>query len=128
MRRDIDRLMAAYDLSALIIFGDKAPNAYRDYLTKRAKFGGLVIKKRGEDPIIIASGMEIGEAAKSGLKVQTSYDFGSNELYNLAPYFQKFGITGRVAFYGVADVANVLKRVADLQSAVPGIEIAIDAD
>jgi Xaa-Pro aminopeptidase len=127
MKSDIDRLMAEENLSLLIVMGDDNPNPYREYLTNRARFHGLVFKKRGEAPIIVANGMELDEAAKSGLEVHQPYDFGIDDMYDLGAYLERWNITGRIAVVGVADIAVTLRRLAELHQRLPSIEVASDA-
>ncbi|MEP7289069.1 MAG: M24 family metallopeptidase [Chloroflexota bacterium] len=139
MKSDLDRLMAEADLEAIVVFGDKAANPYRDYLTKRSKAQGSVFKRRGEPAIfVVQSGMEIGEAQKSGLQVYTLYDFGSSDLakqHSSAPdlyardlfcnILRKLEITGRVAFFGVADINMSLVQFAGLRDCLPDLEPVI---
>ena len=141
MKADIDRLMAAYGLDAIVVLGDETPNTYRDYLTQRARASGIVIKKRNEAGIFIVGGMEIDEAAKSGLIVQTLHDFDYAALYDrygdqpevfrrelFLNYFRKLGITGRVGFYGTADISTTLPRILALQGSTPDIEVVIGGE
>ena len=76
MKSDLDRLMQTYSLEAIFVLGGEMPNMQRDYLMKGAHTSGYVIKKRGAEPVAIVGGMEIDEAAKSGLKIYTYQDFG----------------------------------------------------
>jgi Xaa-Pro aminopeptidase len=143
MRADLDRLMEEVNLDAFVVWGDETPNTYRDYLTGRAKASGTILKKRGETAVFIVSGMEVDEAAHSGLTVRTPYDFGLGDLAKqykgdtrtiqrelFLNYFRLLGITGRVAFYGAADVANVLNRFLAMQPhfAAMGIEAVVEGD
>src|ERR1044071_4206046 len=122
MKSDLDRLMVEAGLDAIVVMGDAAPNAYRDYLTNRSKANGSVIKKRGEDGVfILRSNMERGEAASSGLKLYTMHDFGESELRKkygaqrdlitrelFCNILRQLEIVGKVAFFGVADVNQTL--------------------
>lgn len=144
MKADLDRLMEEYKLDAIVVLGGEAPNTYRDYLTNRAKAGGTVFKKRGEEAIFITGGMEVDEAAKSGLKVYTFHDFGMEEIAKkyagqanaqelilrelYQTIFQKLGVTGRVAFYGTVDLSATLPLVLALHDGVPNLDIVIGGE
>ncbi|HLY28294.1 MAG TPA: M24 family metallopeptidase [Aggregatilineales bacterium] len=141
MHSDIDRLMAEYNLDSIVILGDKAPNPYRDYLTRRSKAVGHLFKKRGEAPVfVIQSAMERGEAAHSGLQVYTQFDFGEHDLvqkYNgpgpevkrdlFCAMLRRFEITGRVAFFGVADVSSTLQMLLPIHDCIPNLEIVLES-
>ncbi|GAB4544320.1 MAG: hypothetical protein OHK0023_00930 [Anaerolineae bacterium] len=139
MRADLDRLMQEANLDAVIVLGDETPNTFRDYLTKRAKAGGIVIKKRGEMPILLVGQMELDEAAKSGLKVMSvnELDFASilrqfqgdraaarREMF--LAIFRKLNISGRVGFYGAVEVTPLIANILALQDSNLPIEIALD--
>src|SRR3954470_6010883 len=133
MKSDLDRLMAEADLDAIVILGDKAGNPYRDYLTNRSKATGSLFKKRDKKPtFVVQSGMEIGEANLSGLPVYTQHDFGASDLaqkYNgaadliardlICNILRKLEITGRVAFFGVADVNLTIIQMMGLRDCLP---------
>ena len=132
MKSDIDRLMAARDLAAIIVAGDEHVNPYRHYLTNGADVtGGLVIKKHGADPVMIVNGMEIEEAAKSGLTVYSQTDLGWHELVKEAEgsrtkaqvafwgrCLEKLEVkSGKIGVYGVGDL-NVFIELMRLMNPV----------
>ena len=80
MKADLDRLMTERALDALLIFPGENEDPYRTYLSNSVQHSGLVIKRRGDAPVIIVNGMERDEAARSGLPVHTYDDFGYSEL------------------------------------------------
>lgn len=141
MKADIDRFMQDHHLDAIVVLGGEGPNPYRDYLTGRAKASGPIFKKRGEKAVFVVSGMEIEEAAKSGLDIRTPYDFEMGELFKkfgatpkimqreiFLNYFRKLNITGRVALFGVADVAATLPLILALQDSTLNIELVVGGD
>ena len=71
MKSDLDRLMAERHYAALLVSGGADHNPPMYYLANGAKVGEatLLVKKRGEEPVLFVSGMERDEAAKSGLRV-----------------------------------------------------------
>lgn len=81
MKSDLDRLMAARGLDALIAYCNEAYSPPVDYLANGAHVTrAMVIKKRGSEPIFIVNSMEVEEAAKSGLKVYTESELGLPDL------------------------------------------------
>ncbi|MBI5930246.1 MAG: aminopeptidase P family protein [Chloroflexi bacterium] len=142
MKSDLDRLMAERNIDALIIPGNEEANPYRDYLANGVHASATVIKKRGSDPVLIANGMELDEAAKSGLKVHNMTDFGMAEILQKYRSDQQavsrefwrnilttLGIKGRVAFYGTGDVMKTWKMLKRFERDYPDlIEIIEDDD
>jgi Xaa-Pro aminopeptidase len=117
MKRDLDKLMKERGIDVLIISG--TPKTSRDlfYFTGPVTIsGGRLIKKAGEEPILVASSMERNEAAKSGLKIMTQNDFGlleiarsaSNPLEagvkSLLKICETLDVRGTVSFYGTGDI------------------------
>ncbi len=138
MKSDLDRLMQKYTIDAIFVYGGEEPNMIRSYLMNGA--GGLfVVKKRGEEPIAIVSPMEIDEAAKSGLKVYTPFDFGTADIrqrvkedhaaFNrefMIAIFEKLGLSGRVGFYGTADVMRLIWLATEVFPKLPNVQIVHD--
>lgn len=132
MKADLDRLMSARDLQAIIVTGDAEHNPPRDYLTNGAHItGGLVVKKRGSAPVLIVNAMETEEAAKSGLQVLSYYDLNYAEILNKvegdvskatiifwgAVLEQLEVPAGRIGLYGVGSLNNYLEMADRLKSA-----------
>lgn len=124
MKTDLDRLMAERALDALLIFPGENEDPYRTYLSNGAQHSGLVIKRRGDPPLIIVNGMERDEAARSGLPVHTYDDFGYGELLRAyqddrdaitaAWYrriFEEVGVGGKIGVYGVTDLNIALRTL-----------------
>ncbi|MHB8627180.1 MAG: M24 family metallopeptidase [Aggregatilineales bacterium] len=139
MKVDLDRLMAKYNLDVIFILGGEEPNTYRAYLMNGADANGHVIKKRGEPPVAIVNPMEIDEARPSGLTLYTPEDFGAGEIRKqfkgdragilkaqMAAYFDKLGLRGRLGLYGTGDVYLTAHLIHEVLSALPGIEVAFD--
>jgi Xaa-Pro aminopeptidase len=134
MKSDMDRLMAARDLQAIIVTGGEHPNMARQYLANGVDtHGGTVIKKRGDAPVLIVSAMEVDEAAKSGLTVHSYYDLGYAELIEKAEgnrtkadialwgrYIERFAIPpGKIGIYGTGDIHVYLEFTRLLAEAYP---------
>ncbi|MBN1967599.1 MAG: aminopeptidase P family protein [Anaerolineae bacterium] len=120
MKSDLDRLMAERELDAFLIVGGETENPFRKYMMSGAGGSGMVIKKRGEAPVVIIHSMEADKAAKSGLQILTSDgDFKNYELMaqysdpderTIAWYerlFAHFGLTGgRIGIYGFGELGG----------------------
>jgi len=85
MKSDLDHLMAARDLTAIVVTGEAHDNPPRNYLANGAHItGGYVIKRRGSDSVLVVNGMETEEAAKSGLQVLSLNELGWADLLTAA--------------------------------------------
>ncbi len=137
MKSDLDALMQARNLDALIVFGNAEHNPPMYYLTGGGHVShATIIKKRGEEPIYFHADMERDEAAKSGLKriPYTTYDY--EELYKKAKQdsllagamrcelmFKDAGVTsGRVGVYGTYDLSSVFGMLTQLGKLAPALE------
>jgi Xaa-Pro aminopeptidase len=129
MKSDLDRLMEANHIDALLIPASENEDPYRAYLSNGAHFSGMVIKKCGSPPVLIANLMEIDEAAKSGLQVYNLEDFEYSKLAkdykdNLKAFqvayfrrlFEALGVRGRLAFYGVSDINATYAMILNLST------------
>lgn len=137
MKSDLDTLMQARNLDALIVFGNAEHNPPMYYFTGGGHVShATVIKKRGEEPIYFHADMERDEAAKSGLKriPYTKYDYddffkkankdallASAMRYELM--FKDAGVTsGRVGVYGTYDLGSIFGMLTQLQKLMPDLE------
>jgi Xaa-Pro aminopeptidase len=132
--------MQERQIDAFIIPGNEGPNAARDYLTGGVKASALVVKKRGQAPILIVNHMEVEEAHKSGLLVMSYDEFNAMEIAQKygrgtvkakaalwEAIFTKLEIRGRLTFYGASDMQSALRLLILLASRDDlGIEIAQD--
>lgn len=142
MKSDLDRLMQERQIDAFVIVGTENEDTDRNYITNHARASATVIKKRGEAAALIVSAMEVDEAKKSGLSVYTMQDF---DLFNILQkhagkqeevfkdywtnIFDKFGIRGRVAFYGTASVMGTWRTLNRFQRLFSDrIELVEDED
>lgn len=141
MKSDLDRLMQERGFDAIVVKGQAAENPALLYLTNRAHVsGGIIIKKRGEPPVLLCNPMEREEAAKSGLKTLTYNDF---DLYKLvaelgsgyeatlrmyAGIFERFNITGKVSFYGLGDPGQSYVMLSQLNDTLSNATITGEAE
>lgn len=137
MRSDIDQLMQARGLEAIVVTGGEYENPLRRYLANGVDtHGGWALKKRGADPVLLVSAMERDEAARSGLHVYTYDDFGWLELIKQAEgeagkaslalwgkLLDRLGVTsGKVGIYGVGNLHNIIEQVRGLSQMYPQYE------
>ncbi len=138
MKSDLDRLMTERNMDALIVTGSVRANPAMYYMVNGAKLGEVtvVIKKRGEAPVIIANSMERDEAAKSGLRVIDRNQFNGAKLLNeekgnalrararlMAAMLDELSITGRVAVYGREEQGAAFALWSELMAMRPDLQI-----
>jgi Xaa-Pro aminopeptidase len=134
MKSDLDRLMAARGMDALVAVCEEAYSPPADYLTNGAKIThGMVIKKRGAEPIIYANPMEVEEAAKSGLKVVSFGEMGLYDLYaelngdreTAQPILWERALKasgveqGMIGLYGVIEFSYMLALLRKIEAQFP---------
>lgn len=138
MKSHLDELMAQKNIDQLVVFGPDGlgtVNAAFNYFVGGRHIVGMVVKQRGQQPRLIHGVMERDDAAKTGL------DLIENTRWNLKEIQQEFkdpfaarvelhrrmfvdlGITGRVAFYGVAEFGSTMALLQNLAPQVPGLVI-----
>ncbi len=141
MKQDLDHLMEQRGLEAVIISGKTHGNPAMVYMTNGAEVsGGLVLKKRGAEPILLCSPIEREGAAASGLRVvnMSKYDYVSIlrqtgdqlaatvELYRRM--FADLDVGGRVGFYGMEDPGRAWMLLDALNTQLETIEVYGDFD
>ncbi|MGJ3239597.1 MAG: M24 family metallopeptidase [Anaerolineae bacterium] len=125
MKSDIDALMHARDLDALLIAGGEGYSEVRDYMTNGAHItGGYVIKPYGKEPMLFVSGMETEEAKKSGYTVKGWNELGLTDLMRehdpdtatvlfWGRCLETAGVTsGKVGLYGRGDINTYVNLFA----------------
>lgn len=137
MKSDLDALMEAKQLDALLVIGDAQHNPPMVYLTGGGHVtGASLIKKRGEAGVLYCNDMEREEAAKSGLKVLSynEYNFeallkearGNPALASAIRYKRMFTdhrLHGRVGLYGSTDLGSAFAIFTQLQELLPEVEL-----
>lgn len=143
MKADLDQLMTERNFDALIVTGPSQANPIMYYLVNGAHVGEItiVIKKRGEAPVIFANSMERDEAAKSGLRIidRSKFNFlklikaeNGNRLRARARLMglmlAEVGIEqGRVAVYGREEQGAALVFWNEVMKVNPGVQIVGEA-
>ncbi len=138
MKNDLDSLMQANDLEAILITGPAQHNPAMVYMTGGGHVSNAdLIKKRGKVPTLFYNPMERDEAAKSGLQTKNLMDYNFSELLKgangdyqlaIARRYQlmlgELGITsGKVALYGRSEVGTNYAIFSTLQHEMPGINL-----
>jgi Xaa-Pro aminopeptidase len=125
MKSDLDTLMQARNLDAILVLGKAEHNPPMYYLMGGGHVSNAVLfKKRGEPAVIYCNAMEREEAAKSGLQViPTRVSATETLLKDTKEILDTQRITsGRVALYGVFDVGTTLALIQALRNAAPQVE------
>ncbi len=138
MKTDLDNLMQAHNLDALLVIGRGQHNPPMVYLTGGGHLTNAdLLKKRGEAPILFHYPMERDEAAKTGLITRNLSDYRLTDLLKEANgdpikaavlRYQKmlteYGvISGRMALYGQSDTGAAYAVFTALQQAMPGLTL-----
>lgn len=141
MKKDLDALMQASGVDALLVTGPGAHNPAMVYLTGGGHLTNAdVIKKRGQPAVLFHAAMERDEAARTGLQTRGYASYPYKELMQQANgdpvqaaairYSRMLADTGvqegRVALYGRADLSGAYPVFAALQQRMPGITLGGD--
>ncbi len=137
MKRDLDRLMEAHHLDAILVSGHVSGNAPLYYLVNgvpltRAK----VVKRLGEEPHLIVSPMEreLAEVVGYPIILETRYGYrellqehGGDLLAAAVAYYHRIfddlGVKGRVGCYGLHDQGASYVLLKALDENLPDVEI-----
>jgi Xaa-Pro aminopeptidase len=138
MKSDLDTLMQARKLDALLVLGDAMHNPPMVYLTGGGHVSGAtVVKKRGEAPVLFHQDMERDEAAKSGLRCISYSTYPYESLLKEAGgdpalasglrvqrMLADLGLTGgRIGVYGHVEIGGALASLDHLRRLVPDLEL-----
>lgn len=138
MKSDIDALMQAKNLDALLILGSAEHNPPMYYFTGGGHISdAILIKKRGETPVLFCADMERGEAAKTGLMVRLYGEYPPQDLMKdaggdwslagalrLQRFLSSLGLTkGRVGIYGNVEISSIFAGIMKLQALMPELDL-----
>jgi Xaa-Pro aminopeptidase len=141
MKSDLDALMQANHLDALLVLGSAENNPPMYYLTGGGHISGAtLIKKRGEGAVLFCNDMERDEAAKTGLIVRSYNTYSWKDLLQeaggdealaaalrLKRMFEDAGVKGRVGVYGRTEISGVFAMLNHLQRLAPQVELVGEA-
>lgn len=126
MKSDLDTLMQARNLDALIVLGNAEHNPPMYYLTGGGHVNkAVLIKKRGDAPVLYCNAMERDEAEKSGLKIVPQRTGAMDELAKRPKeILNECGITGgRVGVFGHSDLGMSLHILEAVKAEMPELEL-----
>lgn len=139
MRKDIDVLMEERDVDWLLVLGERYANKDFIYLTNGVMVtGGPLVKRRGEQPILLYRPMEKEEAEKSGCRLLDMINLGLREIHKSAgtPYqaslkfyqrlIEHLNVQGNVALYGKAPVRWIYHQWQQLLRDFPQINLVME--
>ena len=138
MKSDLDALMQAKNLDAILVIGNAEHNPPMYYLTGGGHVSGAtLIKKRGGEAVLFCNDMERDEAAKSGLKTKSYSDYPYQELLNEANNDPALAAairlkrmladcavsSGQIGVYGHSDISSVFAMLTHIQRLAPELAI-----
>ncbi|MEW5938190.1 MAG: Xaa-Pro peptidase family protein [Chloroflexota bacterium] len=138
MKSDIDALMQERNLDALLVLGNAEHNPPMYYFTGGGHItSAILVKKRGETPVLFCGDMERGEAEKTGLMVRLQSEYPVADLIKesngdmtmlgalrLHHTLRDLGLTkGRVGVYGAVEFSGIFSTVTKLQTLLPDLEL-----
>lgn len=138
MKKDLDALMHAHELDALLVMGPGQHNPDMVYLTGGGHLTSAdLVKVRDGKTVLFYSPMERDEAAKSGLATRNIQDYNYKKLLEeaggaapkaLALRYQRMladaGVeAGRVGVYGKVSIGPVFAVLNELQMLAPGLTL-----
>jgi Xaa-Pro aminopeptidase len=137
MKSDLDALMQARQLDAILIFGDAEHNPPMYYFVGGGHVSSaLLMKKVGKEPVLFYNDMERDEAAKSGLKTVSFSTFPTSEFLEQANgddelamalrfknILSEYGLSaGRIAVFGKVEFSQLFGLMTHLVKLMPDVE------
>ena len=126
MKSDLDALMTAAKLDAIVVLGNAESNPPMYYFTGGGHISDAALfKKPGQPAVLYCNAMEREEAARSGLEVRP-IQTGVVEALAKSPkaIFEEQGLTtGRVALYGMIGAGDLVCILNGLRAAFPQLDV-----
>ena len=126
MKSDLDALMQARNLDAIIVLGNAENNPPMYYLTGGGHVSKAVLfKKRNEPAVLYCNAMEREEAERSGLKI-IPLRRGAMEEFSERPkdfFLEQDIASGRVGVYGQINISMGLYIIEQIKKVLPGIDL-----
>lgn len=134
MKADLDRLMKEHKIDALLVAGNAQHNPAMVYFTGGGHVNdAILIKKRGQEPVLFHYPMEREEAARTGLKTISYSKYPLSDLLKEASGNQAEALvirlqkmlteleitSGRVGIYGEREVGSFYSLISRLQQLMP---------
>ncbi len=141
MKQDLDGLMTERNIDAAIVTGGVHNNPSMYYMANGAHLTrGILVKRRGHEPVLIHTAMERDEAAKSGLAtldlnhfdywdlIQESENALEATVKLYRKIFDELEVTGQIAFYGTAEQGASYALLTALDVALDGVTVIGEYD
>lgn len=137
MKSDLDALMQARQLDAILVFGDAEHNPPMYYFVGGGHVSSaLLIKKAGKESVLFYNDMERDEAAKSGLKTVSFSEFPTSDFLDQANgdrqlsmalrfknILSEYGLSGgRIAVFGKVEFSQLFGLMTHLVKLMPEVE------
>jgi len=137
MKSDLDALMKDRNIDAILVLGDVEHNPPMYYFVGGGHISGaLLLKKRGEAPVLFYNDMERDEAGKSGLQTRSFNEFDWQDLIKqtngdvleadalrMQKLLTEYGLTsGRIAVYGKVEFSQAFAGMLKLAKRMPDID------
>lgn len=134
MKADLDRYMKEHKIDILLVVGNAQHNPAMVYFTGGGHVNdAILIKKRGQEPVLFHNSMEREEAARTGLKTISFNKYPLADLLKEASgnhteaialrmrkMFNELRIsTGRIGIYGEGDVGRFHTLFSRMQQLMP---------
>jgi len=126
MKSDLDAIIRAHNLDAVLVLGGSDHNPCMVYFTGAGRVGDAVLfKKPGEPAVLYCNAMEREEAEKSGLRVIPLRLWPMEDLAKRPKVlFEDQGITsGRVGLYGQANVSAAMHIASRIAEEMPEVTL-----
>src|SRR5574341_1384076 len=143
MKSDLDALMKDRNMDAILVLGDAEYNPPMYYFVGGGHVSAaILLKKRGEEPVLFFHDMERDEAAKSGLQTRSFSEFDWQDLLKQAngdmldaevlrmqKILTEYGLTsGRIAIYGKVEFSQMFAVMMKLAKFMPDLELVGESD
>lgn len=138
MKKDLDSLMKAAKMDALVVLGDAQHNPAMYYFTGGGHINNAtLVKPAGKAPILYCNDMEREEAARTGLEVHCFSEIPNEDLLKQAEgdptlasalrlqrMFRDMGLLkGTISLYGRTDIGSNFATFSALQGLMPEVRI-----
>lgn len=133
MKADLDTHLQDAGLEGMLILSEGSPGPALAYFCGTVNVGtALLVKLRGQTPILFHGSMEREQAALTGLRTRDFEQAGwskaitreAGELF--ASELESLQVSGRLVVYGIAEASSTHAFLTGLQQAAPQIQIALE--
>ena len=142
MKSEIDQVFTEKGINGYLVLGNGTHNPAMVYLTGGGHISNAVlVKKTGEEALLVVNSMEREEGARTGIRTKTFNDFKLFELIKAAggdvseaesqfivAILQEVGLTkGKIVLYGQIEIAEKWEMLQKLSKRLPDLELIGDS-